>query len=371
MVNKKSLVQLTSRFIAYFFLIAAIITISVLVYQFGPSRSLYSDDDWEDAEKVDIPGYNETLYKGVMDQHSHTYYSDGVLSVKQNIEWHIAMGFNVIFITDHDSLNNMEAVKKAQEEYEDEDVVIIQGMEWTTNRIHMNFLGLSEWDLPIPDNPTDEEIQEAIDEAHDQGAIVICNHFLWSINEAGMEEHPSREDLLEWGIDYIEVINRGTRSENSYDEESVEFCEKEDIGQITGTDMHTPDYFAVNAWTLLNVSELTEDAVMEELKYGRTKIHISNVSFVDPGKHRENPWYALIEPLDRLGGDFRALWIGGYEYLDWVGVLVYFTLFMIIFAVIEIYRAYKPKFWNKIHQRKKLPKPKSGSLKEANINDNT
>ncbi len=369
MVNKKNFKSLTTRFIAYVILIAAIITISVLTHEFGPSPNLYSDDDWADVEKVDIPGYNDTQYKGVMDHHSHTYYSDGVLSVKQNIEWHIALGFNIIVITDHDSLQNKKDVDKARNEYKGDDIVIIQGMEWTTNRIHMNFIGLSEWDSVIPKNPSDDDIKEAIEKAHDQGAIVVCNHILWSIEQPGMGEHPSRDDLLKWGIDYIEVINGDTHSDISYDEESVEFCEDEDLGQITGTDMHVPDYSSVNAWTLLNISELTEDAVMDELKSRSTKILVSNQSFGDLGTHRENPWYTIIEPLDRLGGDFRDLWLGNG--LEWIGVLMYLVFFMIIFAVVEIYRAYKPKFWNKIHQRKKHSVPKTEPIKKANTNENT
>lgn len=360
MVNKKKVLQLTSRFIAYVFLVATIITVSVLTHEYGPSPTLYGDDDWKDADKVSPPGYNETQYKAVMDDHSHTIYSDGSLSVKQNIEWHISMGFNVIVISDHNTLDNKDDIEELQKEYERDDVLIIQGMEWTTNRIHMNIIGLSEWDLDIPSDPSDDDIKEAIKEAHRQDAIAVCNHILWSVNEARMDDHPSREDLLEWDIDFIEVINGDTASKNSYDEESVEFCEDHGLGQITGTDMHAPDYAMVNAWTLLNVSELTEDAVISELKDGRTKILVSNVSYGDQGKHKANPWYLVVQPLDKLGGLFSALWIGNG--LDWFGVLVYIMFFLIIFALVEVYRYIKLKFWERINQRRNKTQPKSQQL---------
>jgi hypothetical protein len=57
---------------------------------------------------------------------------------------------------------------------------------------------------------------------------------------------------------------------------------------ITGTDMHTPDRLVsggVHGWTLLNLKELTEDALMEELQRKNTNIIYSKTPYLDPGIH--------------------------------------------------------------------------------------
>ena len=205
MANKSYLKKIILRFIVAFIVVALVITTSVLASLYGPSKYAYSDDDWKGVDPITPYGYNSSKYNVVLDQHSHTLYSDGVLTARQNIEWHLTMGFNVIFITDHNTLNHKEDVEKLNEEYDD--ILVMTGMEYTTHIIHMNFLGIEKWDLDIPNKPTDEELQDAIDEVHDQGGVVTINHLPWSINEAGMEDHPSLDDLYSWGVDYIEIIN--------------------------------------------------------------------------------------------------------------------------------------------------------------------
>ncbi len=54
----------------------------------------YSDNDWKDVNPHIPPGYDNTKFNVVFDHHSHTNYRDGALTIKQNVEWHIAMGFN-------------------------------------------------------------------------------------------------------------------------------------------------------------------------------------------------------------------------------------------------------------------------------------
>jgi len=106
-----------------------------------------------------------------------------------------------------------------------------------------------------------------------------------------MKAHPSRESLLDWGIDFIEIINDDSKPENVYDQESYEFCikHKNEIGMISGTDMHTPDGLAsggVHGWTLMNLKKLTEESLMEELRKKCTEIIYSKNPCLDPGLHK-------------------------------------------------------------------------------------
>lgn len=93
---------------------------------------IYSDNDWKDVEPHVPPNFDKGKYNIIFDQHSHTIFSDGKLTIKQNVEWHIAMGFNAIAITDHNNMRHLEEVEQVQEEYEN--FLIISGLEWTTRK---------------------------------------------------------------------------------------------------------------------------------------------------------------------------------------------------------------------------------------------
>ncbi|MBD3353661.1 MAG: hypothetical protein GF364_19410 [Candidatus Lokiarchaeota archaeon] len=334
MKRENAIKKIGIHFILFIFITALVITSGVLLSQFGPYKTKYSDNSFDFTSPVpsEIADNNNII----LDQHSHTLFSDGVLTVEQNILWHIAHGFNACIITDHNTLDNKDVLAQMAEKYKNE-IIIIQGMEWTTNRIHMNFLGLNNWstdDFPIPSNPTDMEIQTAINEAHEQNAVVTVDHIPWSLYDADMKDHPSRQQLLDWGVDYIEVIN-----ENDFDDYSYEYwCnDTNGFGIISGTDMHQPD--EVWGWTGLNVTEFTEEAVMEELraKYNTTIYYLPEGAD-DYSTGGINIAYRLLEPLILVGEYFENFWD---DSLDWTAILV-FTAYMIgIFAVVEIIRIKK------------------------------
>lgn len=220
----------------------------------------YIDKDWEGIKPLVPPGYDPIKHNIVFDHHSHTSYSDGELSIKENVEWHLYMGFNAIAITDHNNMRHLEKINEIKEEYLNKSVLILSGIEWTTIRLHLNFLGISKWNERIPYKPKDDKIIDVINNVHDQGGIVICNHIPWSVYEANYKNHPSRDMLLEWGVDYIEIVNDDSQTENVFDQESYNFClkHKGKIGMITGTDMHKPKGLVsgvVHGCTLLNLME--------------------------------------------------------------------------------------------------------------------
>lgn len=247
----------------------------------------YSDNDWKDITPHIAPGYDKKNHNVIFDHHSHTIYSDGKLTVKQNIEWHIAMGYNAIAITDHNNLRYIERLGEIKKQYSEKGIIILTGFEWTTTRLHLNFIGISSWDERVPYKPKDNKIIDVINKVHNRDGIVVCNHIPWSIKEAKYKNHPSRETLLEWGIDFIEIVNDDSLPENVFDQESYDFCIKHQgkIGMLTGTDMHDPHLLAsggVHGWTALNVKETTEVALMEELKRKRTQILYSEIPYLDP-----------------------------------------------------------------------------------------
>lgn len=211
-----------------------------------------------------------------LDQHSHTIHSDGSMTVRQSVIWHRDMGFNTVVISDHNTLSNSAEIIALREEFADE-ILIIQGMEWTTARVHINFVGLTSWDFdafPVEQFPTNEAMTAAIAEAHRQGAIVTVNHFLWTQPFLKF----TREELLSFNVDYFEINNDDCRPNDYYDLEGICFCEANGLGQITGTDVHNPAHITldgkVHAWTKIETTAFTVDAVMEQLRLRNTEVII-------------------------------------------------------------------------------------------------
>jgi hypothetical protein len=335
-MSNKPIVKMFGRFFWFMFFSAVIIASSVLMYEFGPEQKVYKDTSFNYAFQPP-QGYTEweSNQNAILDQHSHTLYSDGVLTVEQNILWHIAQGYNVTVFTDHDNIKNKDDIDALKEKYASK-IILIQGIEWTTYRIHMNFLGITEWNLPIPNEPTDADIKAAINEAHRQKAVVTVNHIPWSLR-VGMDTHPTRKELLDWGVDYIELVNQ-----HEYDIDSVPWINASGFGKITGTDMHSPE--KVCGWTGLNITNFTEAAVMNELRARRTSIFFNQTGSPDASISYDNQWYEVAKPMMLVGRMFELYYP---NYIDWVGIGVFAAYLIAIFLLSEGIRSLNRKFWEK------------------------
>ncbi len=290
-MNKRITVHLI-RFSLFTFVSLLFVTSSVLAEVYRPNRYLYDNTSFNWKYDLD---YNETKYNIVLDQHSHTNYSDGILHLEQNILWHIAHGFNAMFLSDHNTLANAGELQTLAQKYK-EVIVVMQGMEWTTNRVHLNLLGINTL-VPIPTSPvSDEEIQAAINNTHAQGGVVVVNHIPWSLERT--PEHPTRAELLSWGVDYIEIVN-----ENIYDYNSDSWCnDTGGFGKITGTDMHKP--MNAHAWTLLKTANFTAEGIMEQLVIKNTSIIFDEAGSIDRSVNVPTTGSRILEPLILLGRFF-------------------------------------------------------------------
>ncbi|NMC06311.1 MAG: PHP domain-containing protein, partial [Candidatus Lokiarchaeota archaeon] len=191
-INPIEVKKFLGRLLAFFIIGASIIATTILVAEFGPPERIYEADAFDAfPSNYSPPEFNSTRYNVLLDQHSHTIWSDGDLTPEQNIIWHIKHGFNAAVITDHHAIDGaLEAQRIAREKYPGFKVIV--GEEWSNSRIHLNFLGVSSLILPNP-IASDENIKAAIDAAHAQGALVTCNHIPWSLR-VGMD-HPNRTKL--------------------------------------------------------------------------------------------------------------------------------------------------------------------------------
>ncbi|MBD3351275.1 MAG: hypothetical protein GF364_07290 [Candidatus Lokiarchaeota archaeon] len=227
-----------------------------------------------------------------LDTHAHTLASDGVLTPEQLIKWHIANGYDAFVLTDHNTDKNNVPILALQDKYPE--ILIIPGYEWTTMRIHINFLGIKEWDERVPMNPTDEQIRNAIRKAKEMGAIVQVDHITWTIDQPshrnGNYTHPTRDQLLEWGVDGFEINNEM----RWYDPKTIHWLElKKQKNELdrpifisTGTDVHNPLKEWATGWTQILLKEEEKNypswqIIKKALLEARTKIWVDH-DYVEP-----------------------------------------------------------------------------------------
>ncbi|HME56424.1 MAG TPA: CehA/McbA family metallohydrolase [Candidatus Lokiarchaeia archaeon] len=258
-----SLIAILVEFIVFLVFLVLFVAACIMYYYNMRTKWQYSDDDFH--WRFPVQEITSVHYNVLLDQHVHTIYKGGNLTIRQNIRWHVANGYNALFLTEHNCIQPEAEFEAIIQEFAGQ-VVILQGMEWTTERIHMNFLGIKEWTAPIPEHPSDQDIQEAIQAAHDQEALVVVNHPHEQAKKAA--DHPSFSDLASWGVDYIEIASQGF-----FDAKAARLCGKDPgskFGAIAGTDIHFP--IPVNCWTALNVASFTREAIMDELRAKLTEV---------------------------------------------------------------------------------------------------
>lgn len=249
-------------------------------WSFHPNQSGYVPVD---------SAYNN--YNILLDAHSHTDYSDGWLTPEQNIQWHIANGYNAMILSDHNTVKGGTVAQQIAREKYDDKIKVLVAQEYTCCRIHMNLVGINAT-IPSVAWPTDEDIMSIVNQTHAQGGFVVVNHIPWSENT--LYDQFSIQDLYNWGVDYVEVINQDT-----FDYQDYRFAIKNNMGYLSGTDMHNPSR-GVNGWTTL-ISNFTEEAIMEALKQKKTSVIYSAIDSPYGAPAEQLNGNLILDPFMRLG----------------------------------------------------------------------
>ncbi len=344
----QNLKKFLKRLLVYNLVIWITIAISIPANVSGPAQYRYFDNDWDDFSYS--PEYNETKWNILLDPHSHTFYSDASLSPRQNLLWHISMGFNAIVLTDHNTFEGTEEIREiARNEYNNT-IKVLAGVEWTTARLHMNFIFPPEVEsedfestLNIKgyiSKPTDQEIEAAITTVHALGGLVSVNHY--SYNERLSKNSPTRNQLLDWGVDFFEVVN-----EDRYFEDNYQFCIDNGLGIVASTDMHEPE--PVYAWTTLNVSEFSEQSIFNELKEKRTDFIYDSFGAPYDVEHKLNNAYIVLFPLIKIGKMFEDSYTSDVSGLQ-LGIL--FVYIYGIYLLVEGFRYVVPKIKLRMRNKK-------------------
>jgi hypothetical protein len=190
-------------------------------------------------------------------------------------------------------------------------------------RVHMNLIGINETVAPSTAWPTDEELQQAINRTHELGGLAFLNHWAWShvtgthfLNlksltgvEGGYDTwripgHPSREDLVSWGIDGFESVNGDT-----IDLATLYFSKENDLPIYAGGDIHGPTH-EPHAWTTLLVNEkdkFNQAAILKRFrKPGATSFLFNGEGPIERSWVPRNPGWDKWAPLTSI--DFGYLY---------------------------------------------------------------
>ena len=135
------------------------------------------------------------------DLHTHTFGSDGVLSVPELALHCASNGLDYLAITDHNQMFSSGAL------LEQPPLTLISGIEWTHYQGHANFLGVDKpYDEPFFTNSF-AEVKGRFATARSRGACIIVNHPCDPVC-------PFQFDLQALPFDCLEVWNGPMRGSN-------------------------------------------------------------------------------------------------------------------------------------------------------------
>lgn len=229
------------------------------------------DDPAPPPALPDVPAYDP----GVLDPapgwyaaglHNHTVHSDGGLSLADMVTHQASTGHRIVACTDHNSVRGHYHF--AETARQRPDMLLLFGSEITSAYGHANVLGQRPgfwYDFRMDGG--DGRLPLLIDEAHEQGALVVINHPF-----SGCTTCAWRYPADEWrGADAIEVWNGRFKPD---DRQAVDWWDAmlkagRRLPAIGGADFHNlGDRLTPTAW--LHCQNLSRPAVLEAIQRGRS-----------------------------------------------------------------------------------------------------
>ena len=188
-----------------------------------------------------------------IDLHVHTKFSgDCQISPKIIVEQlHSHPLIRGVAITDHDTLNGFNYVRKLAASYKD--LIVIPGIELATQQGHLIILGIDK----EPKRPM--TVWEAVDFGIAQGGVIVIPH---PYRESGIAEI-----AIEVQAHAVEVLNpRVTREANK---QASELAKIRGLAPVGGSDCHHIEEMWA-ACTEIDAEPRIED-ILNAIKLGRTK----------------------------------------------------------------------------------------------------
>ena len=227
------------------------------------------------AAGVSAQGLN--WYKG--NTHTHTLNSDGDSTPADVVTWYRENRYNFLFLTDHEYVNNVEALNGVYGRTGS--FIVLSGQEVTDafekKPYHMNALGISKVVMPNRLPGAVETLQKNIDDVVAAGGVAQVNHpnFGWALT-ADQLTKLNGYSLLEIHNGHPLVNNKGGGGVQSAEEmwDGVLSFGKTVFG-VADDDSHffkrigdlsapTPG----QGWIYVRAAELTQKAIVDALRRG-------------------------------------------------------------------------------------------------------
>lgn len=197
--------------------------------------------------------------------HTHTTKSDGLLSPAEIVSRYHNLGYDVLFITDHNKITP-EAAPAG--------MLVIPGEELTTTAKHANALFATGVIDPVGKSPA-VFIQEAID----SGAMVMLNHPVWAIGW-------SLPDILPLtGVSLIEVYNTSSELEGYHDTQALwdSLLSSGRLWYGVASDDAHRDYEIGHGWIMIQASTLDQANIRQGIEtgsfYASTGIELARLDY--------------------------------------------------------------------------------------------
>lgn len=243
-----------------------------------------------------VPVFSQSLnwYKG--NTHTHTLNSDGDSTPADVVKWYRENRYNFLFLTDHEYVNNVEALNGVYGKMGS--FIVLSGQEVTDSYdrkpYHMNALGASKVVMPNKRPGAVETLQKNIDDVVEAGGVAQLNHpnFGWALTAEQLislqnytlleihNGHPLVNNLGGGGLPGAEalwdaVLSSGKLVFGVADDDSHFFKR---IGDPTAP---TPG----QGWIYVRAAELTPAAILSSLRkgdfYASTGVELSDYQVSD------------------------------------------------------------------------------------------
>jgi len=197
--------------------------------------------------------------------HTHTTKSDGSLSPAEIVSRYHGLGYDVLFITDHNKVT-LEAAPVG--------MLVIHGEELTTTAKHGNALFATGVIGPIGKQPA-VFIQEAID----SGAMVMLNHPVWTIGW-------SLPDILPLtGVSLIEIYNTSSELQGYHDTQALwdSLLSSGRLWYGVASDDAHRDYEIGHGWIMIQAATLDQANIRQGMEngsfYASTGIELARLDY--------------------------------------------------------------------------------------------
>ncbi|MFD0959672.1 CehA/McbA family metallohydrolase [Paenibacillus chungangensis] len=192
------------------------------------------------------------------DLHTHTVHSDGAYTLREAVGIMEDNDCDFLATTDHNTVSQNNAHPA------DTDVILIPGVELTTNYGHANFLGAADPVLDYRATKMDD-VHRLLQEAREAGARIVLNH-------PHCDYCPWEWDF-EVDYDWVEVWNGpwSERNQRAVDWWHSQLAAGKRIAAVGGSDVHRPDPWVKHAMPTTHVfaASRTVKGILDGLHTGR------------------------------------------------------------------------------------------------------